>query len=130
DSAFARAISLDSTFALAYHKRSLGLGWSEVGTPLYRETAARAVELGGRLPPRERALVQGHFHLSQAFGPDTTITQKAYADAISVYRDLLARDSLVAEAWYGLADAYYHGRSVQSSLATRLDFTTRSLRAF
>ncbi len=130
DSAFARAIALDSSFALAYHKRSLGIGWGEVGGPLYRETAARAYALSDRLPPREKALVEGHYHLTVGM---SNLSQPSAPDlqrAIDTYRGLIARDSLVAEAWYGLADAYFHARSPQAGLDSNLAYTTRSLRGF
>jgi serine/threonine-protein kinase len=130
DSAFARAIALDSSFALAFHKRSLGLGWGEVGGPLYRETAARAYALAGRLPPREKALVEGHYHLTSGLSNVSQPSAPELQRAIETYRALLARDSLVAEAWYGLADAYFHARSPQAGLDSNLAYTTRSLRGF
>src|SRR3954468_22413185 len=45
DREFARAIHLDTTFALAYHKRALGLGWSQSGGADYQATSARAFVL-------------------------------------------------------------------------------------
>jgi serine/threonine-protein kinase len=65
DSAFNVAITADSTFALAHHKRSLTLGWSEAGGETYQSAAERAFALSARLPARERALVEGHYHLVQ-----------------------------------------------------------------
>ena len=66
DSAFVVATALDSTFALAYHKRSLGLAWSGFGGEEYIATARRAFALAGKLPPREKSLVEGHYHLTMA----------------------------------------------------------------
>lgn len=132
DSAFARAIELDSTFALAYHKRSLGLGWSEVGGPEYTSASQRAYELSGRLPPRERALVTGHYHLVRALGSGIPGEQIAseFSAAIDTYRELIARDSLVAEAWYGLADSYFHGRRDGQPDDTLLAYAGRALSGF
>jgi len=132
DSAFARAIALDSTFALAHHKRSLGMGWSEVSGPMYRASAERAYALADRLPPRERSLVEGHYHLVRGLDPRTIATASGpeLAKAIATYRDLIARDSLVAEAWYGLADSYFHGRGPSTPVDTIVAYTTHALRGF
>jgi serine/threonine-protein kinase len=132
DAAFARALAADSTFALAWHKRSLGLGWSEVGGPAYLRSAERAFALAGRLPPRERALVEGHYHLVKGLGGANLGQPVAseYQAAIATYGGLVARDSLVAEAWYGLADSYFHGRTRELPRDSILPYTTRSLRGF
>lgn len=132
EAAFARAVALDSTFALAWHKRSLGLGWSEAGGPAYVSSAERAFALSERLPPRERALVEGHYHLVRGLG-GANLNQPsgpAYQAAIATYRGLVARDSLVAEAWYGLADSYFHGRNRETPRDSILPYTTRALRGF
>ncbi len=132
DAAFARAIGHDSTFALAWHKRSLGLGWSELGGPNYTASAERAFALADRLPPRERALVEGHYHLVRGLGGANIgqPVQSEYQAAIATYSGLVARDSLVAEAWYGLADSYFHGRTRELPGDSALLYTTRALRGF
>lgn len=137
DEAFVRAIALDSSFALAYHKRSLGLGWSEAGGAAYQESARRAFALASRLPPRERSLVEGHYHLTMAqvasIATDTATAREGYLASISSYGDLIARgDSLTAEAWYGLADAYFHGRYGITGMPpdSIRRWTTRSLQGF
>jgi tetratricopeptide (TPR) repeat protein/TolB-like protein len=136
---FARAVALDSTFALAYHKRSLGLGWSQAGGPDYITSAERAFALSQRLPPRERSLVEGHYHLTKALAAnnnvprDTARARVEYAASIRSYSDLITRgDSLTAEAWYGLADAYFHSRFGVAGLSndTIRTYTTLSLRGF
>ncbi len=112
DSALTTAIEADSTFALAYHKRALALGWGDGSGPRYLESARRAVELADRLPPRQQALVRGHFALAQGLsgqlsgGPDAA--RERLREAQRIYEELVASDSLVAEGWYGLADAYFH----------------------
>jgi serine/threonine-protein kinase len=137
DREFGKAIALDSTFALAYHKRALGLGWSQAGGEDYQATSAKAFELSSRLPPRERSLVAGHHHLVLALATsglgDSTGASREFNASIKAYRDLIdppRGDSLVAEAWYGLADSYYHNRILNGSLPQILANLTRSLRSF
>jgi TolB-like protein len=133
DSAFRVATAADSTFALAYHKRALALGWSEATGPDYLGSATRAYELADRLPARERALVEGHYYLvkglADGFG---VVNPQGLADferAMALYADLIARDSLVAEAWYGWADANFHGRS-QDNLVQLVDRTNKAVAGF
>jgi serine/threonine-protein kinase len=137
DREFNKAIELDSTFALAYHKRALGLGWSQSGGADYQATSKKAFELSSRLPPRERSLVAGHHHLVLALTlqstNDTIAAAREFAASIDAYRKLIdppRGDSLVAEAWYGLADAYYHTRLPNNPLPQVAENLTRSLRGF
>jgi TolB-like protein len=133
DTAFDRAIALDSTFALAYHKKSLGLGWGDLSQ---RDGPAdKAHQLAGRLPPRERSLVQGHYHLIRALNAvnqqDTAAARLEFDASIKAYDDLFARgDTLVPEAWHGRADSYHHRRSNGSTPAQLKEWTTQSLRGF
>ncbi len=116
DSAFARAIAIDSTFALAHYKRALARGWGEQSDVQARIAMARAaVRHAERLPERERTLIEAQLYF----------TEGDYRAAEERYARLVARDSSDAEAWYGLADAYYHGGSDAG-----LGHFTRSLRAF
>jgi tetratricopeptide (TPR) repeat protein len=137
DREFGKAVHLDTTFALAYHKRALGLGWSQSGGVDYQETSAKAFELSSRLPPRERSLVAGHHHLVLALAAqglsDTMTAAREFTASIKEYRDLIEPprgDSLVAEAWYGLADSYYHTRLPNGTFSDFLANWTRSMRAF
>ncbi len=110
DSLFASATERDSTFALAFHKRALTRGWSDGGGSLGPQLAERAMSLGGRLPPRERALVEGHLYLTRGLTrlQRDTAGRADLREAIRVYAALVATDSLSAEAWYGLGDARNH----------------------
>jgi serine/threonine protein kinase/tetratricopeptide (TPR) repeat protein len=133
DSAFRIAIAQDSSFALAYHKRALALGWSEATTPEYIGSATRAFDLAGRLPPRERALVEGHYYLATGLfgglGVPTAEGMANFEKAIETYAALIASDSLVAEAWYGWADANFHGRNGDNVALLRLR-SNNALRGF
>ena len=116
DSALGLAVAADSTFALAWYKRSLASGWrrsSDTNTVNY---ATKAMTFASRLPTRERGLVEGNFEQQQ---------QNLVA-AQERYLALLQTDSTDAEAWYGLADAYYHDQTP----ATRAKNLTASLAAF
>lgn len=111
DSALQVAIRADSTFALAWHKRALALGWGDFSSPDYLYSSRRASELADRLPARQQALVRGHAALAAGVGDqDATPDQRRerLREAQRIYEELVARDSLVAEGWYGLADAYFH----------------------
>lgn len=133
DSLFQQAIAADSTFALAWHKRSLALGWGDAGGSGYLESSARALALVDRLPPREQALVRGHHALSIGLRAQNTGAGDGRADlrrAQAHYRGLIAVDSGVAEAWYGLADALFHERFDVDSISPSLRRTTAALRAF
>jgi tetratricopeptide (TPR) repeat protein len=114
DSLFRRATAADSTFALAYYKHALLLGWKSPGDSLQLVLARRAGEFGTRLPPREREMVSAYtdfitaFSFGQALKLDTARTDALFESAERKYAAIVARDSTDAEAWYGLGDAYFH----------------------
>lgn len=133
DSAFKVAIREDSTFALAWHKRSLALGWGDATSGEYLTVSNRAAELAERLPPREQALVLGHRALAlglRSQQQSDTATRARYTEAKRIFSTLLATDSMVAEAWYGLADAYFHDFSAINTSAGAIDRLNNSLRGF
>lgn len=132
DSAFNVAIANDSTFALAWHKRALALGWGGGGAS-YVRSAERAVELADRLPPRQQALVRGHLALARGlFGQlgDPALSVQSLRDAQRIYSELLAEDSLAAEGWYGLADAYFHDVAPGDSALAYQERFNRALHGF
>ena len=132
DSLFQVAIQNDSTFALAWHKRSLALGWADAAGSGYLESSERALELVDRLPPREQALVRGHHALSRGLrAANTGGDGKAkLAEAQEIYRTLIASDSGVAEAWYGLGDALFHTPFDPNDFNGSTGRMTASMRAF
>jgi serine/threonine-protein kinase len=113
DSALGRAIAADSTFALAYYKRALLRGWrktlGDTSDVQFSRLAARHAE---RLPERERMLVDAHLALSEGIQASMTgeadAARRFLTDAQTKYAALTRRDSMDAEVWYGLGDAYFH----------------------
>ncbi len=132
DSLFRIAVRNDSTFALAWHKRSLALGWGNAGTDDYVLAAARAEQLSERLPPREQALVRGHHALAVGLRAQSTgqAGRPELRRAQEIFRGLTATDSGVPEAWYGLADALYHEGFDGDSIENGRRRLSASLRAF
>lgn len=137
DSLFTQAIRRDTTFALAYYRRSLGRGWRNWSDTLNVADAERAVQFAERLPQRQQEIVRGHAELTSAF----RLLQRGDPDGaratLLASHERLARlvsaDSLDAEAWYAFADAAYHlvlntgyGRSPDSTAK----YLNQSMRAF
>jgi len=95
--AFRAAIAADSEFAHAYVWLGQALLWaadSSVDAAHDRATIARrASSLVERLGPTDRALL-----LAQR-----AMFERRWPDACKRYREVLARDSLNFDAWYGLA---------------------------
>jgi serine/threonine-protein kinase len=112
DSAFNRAIEADSTFALAYYKKSLGMGWDLNYEPARLLASEKSVEYAQRLPARLQEIVRGHHELTQGFYAaqrrDTTGTIRSFLAARDRFARLVASDTTDAEAYYALADADYH----------------------
>jgi tetratricopeptide (TPR) repeat protein/TolB-like protein len=94
-----RAISIDTTFGLAYYKLALTRGWV-VGTDdsLGDFAILRATRYSGNLPPHERTVINAY----RAF------LGGEYGDARALYQQLIGRDPRDADAWYGLGEAWFH----------------------
>lgn len=122
---FARALEIDSTFALAHSKLAVLLGWVSPGQPQIRLHAEAAARLSGSLPPREKALIEA----SVAF------SHQDYVKACEGFRGLIRRDSSDTDAWYGLGDCLYHDLALEqvpgdsARVRWRADRTS-SVRAF
>ena len=138
DSAFQAATEADSTFALAYYKGALARGWQRAISDTSDVRLARAAARHAtRLPQRERALIESYGQLTQGLVAQTQGNFEAASNHLGAaergYEALLARDSTDAEAWYGLADAYFHhghgsaGPDLDPELGRKW---TRALRAF
>lgn len=92
-----RAIAQDSLFALAYYDLSQAAAWGRQ-FELSAQAGARANELSGRLPERERLLVQAYH----------TYISGETARAESLYRQVLAAYPNTADGWQGLAELLFH----------------------
>lgn len=114
---FRQAVKIDTTFGLAYYKLALTRGWIAGASD---SAAILAIDLAmrhsSRLPAHDQAMIAAY----RAF------LQGEFAASREAYRQLLARDSTDADAWYGLADVSFH----DSSSSTRDQHWTQSLRAF
>ena len=139
DSAFDRAIAADSTFALAYFKKSLGLGWDQVYDSLRLVASEKSVEYASRLPARQQELVRGHHELTLGFYAsqrgDTVGMIRNFLAARERLAKLVASDSTDAEANYALADANYHiiwsgTRTYGNNPDSVAKFLTQSLHGF
>ena len=119
DSALRTAVTMDSTFALAWFKLSLTRGWIGGGSDSLGHVAIeRAVRYVDRLPSREQTLVRAY----QAF------LDGDHVHAVELYTALVRKDSTDTDAWYGLGDAWYH-RPAQTT-ADQVHAMNASLRAF
>jgi serine/threonine protein kinase/tetratricopeptide (TPR) repeat protein len=112
-----RAISMDTTFGLAYYKLALTRGWM-AGTEdsLSDRLMLGATTYSANLPAHERTVINAY----RAF------IGEQYEEARSLYNQLIARDNGDADAWYGLGEAWFH----DTAGINEAPFWTQSLRAF
>ncbi len=114
---FRRAVALDSTFSLAYFKLGLTRGWVlGAGDSAGRNAVLQASRFADRLPERQRGMI----------GAYRAMLDGEYERSQQLYRNILARDSADADAWYGLGDAFFH----DSVAGLTPGGMTRSLQAF
>jgi serine/threonine-protein kinase len=112
------ATALDTTFGLAYYKLALTRGWLVGEEDSIADAAIlRATAYSARLPVHERTVINAY----RAF------LDKDYAGSRSLYRQLIARDSTDADAWYGLGEAWFHDNPRGPQLAHQW---SEALRAF
>lgn len=95
--AYQRALASDSTFALAAFHLSEAYGWTEGVGDLGVEAIAHAARLADRLPEREKLAVRG-----------TLALERGTLDGIDILREAVRRYPDDADAWYRLADMYFH----------------------
>jgi TolB-like protein len=97
---FRAALATDSLFAIAWARLAEATGWAGGGEEdlvTRRQYVARALELGDRLPDRERALVRAvDLHLRGSF---------AAFDSIDSYVRRYPDDPM---GWYHLGDTRFH----------------------
>ena len=94
-----RALAIDTTFGLAYYKLALTRGWL-TGTEDSIATRAivRATAFSSNLPIHDRTVINAY----------RSFLAGEYAEARSLYQQLLSRDQGDADAWYGLGEAWFH----------------------
>jgi serine/threonine protein kinase/tetratricopeptide (TPR) repeat protein len=112
-----RALSIDTTFGLAYYKLALTRGWL-VGTEdsIADRAILRATTYSGNLPGHERTVI----------GAYRAFIGGEYVDARALYNQLIARDTGDADAWYGLGEAWFH----DTAGANQAPAWTQAMRAF
>jgi tetratricopeptide (TPR) repeat protein len=112
DTMFTKAIALDTTFALAYYRKSLALAWSGVSDSTRLQWSEKALQHAQRLPTRLQELVRAHVEQTKAFMAssvgDTVAARVGFLASRERVRKLLATDSTDAEAWFSLGDTDYH----------------------
>jgi class 3 adenylate cyclase/tetratricopeptide (TPR) repeat protein len=95
--AYERAVAADSTFALAWYRIGQAHGWLEGATPRTIAAIEQAAKYSERLPERKRLLVQTDLP-----------RHRGLVDGIDAVRDATRRYPDDAEAWYLLAETYFH----------------------
>ena len=112
----AQAVTIDSTFGLAYYKLALARGWS-LGTndSISNRAMVHATRYSSDLPAHERKVIQAY----RAF------IEGDNASARRLYEELLAQNPADADAWYGLGDSWFHQPGEDRPAGW-----TKSLRAF
>jgi eukaryotic-like serine/threonine-protein kinase len=108
--AFARATEQDSTFALAYYRLALALGWKAgYGNARALAASGAALRFAGRLPPRERVLVTAYDLFTQG--------RLAAADTLRRYVAQYPDD---ADGWYLLGESQFHTKQLTGLAAAQL----------
>ena len=98
--AFTHAVTLDSTFALAYYRMSIAAEWQAM--PQLQSTAAQsAIRFSNRLSSHDRQLVEA-LSARRRRNPDR---------AELLYRRIVAEFPDDVEAWYQLGEVLFHENS-------------------
>ena len=112
---FERAIAADADFALAY--RSLAMAYNNLGfLPMREKYTEKAMELSGRLPERDRYLIEGTYFTNSENTYDRAIP--VYKKALELYPDDTTINHNLALIYYGM-DEYdnailYYERAVKA----------------
>ena len=95
--AYQRAVAIDSTFAMAHYRLSKAYGW-ESGNGATDGHWLTAQRMAGRLPNRERALVEAN----------VAFLRGAVYETLDILNEAVRLHPDDMEAWYVLGDTYYH----------------------
>lgn len=125
--AYARAIALDSNFALAHAHMSLTYAWQRFGADsVSRVHALKAGALNHGLAPRESLLIAADSLRSVVYGYGRDPQYAPHVRRLfAILREANARYPLDAEARYRLADAYFHF-ALGRDLSVQLDEILRT----
>ncbi|MCL7927911.1 MAG: hypothetical protein M8841_09010, partial [marine benthic group bacterium] len=104
------AVALDSTFALAYYRRSIAADW--IDAPDIRSSADRAYEFSDRLSARDRGLLNG---LRLRRNGKVVEAEQAFRRQLHVFPDDV--EALVQFGEVLFHDHHRRGRSMMESLA-------------
>src|ERR687897_1069552 len=97
-SAYTRAVEIDSTFALAHLRRAQVFGWTGgYGNRESRTALAAAGRFAGRLPARDRRLLAGYELFDRG--------KPASADSLRTYVAAYPED---VDGWFMLGEALFH----------------------
>ena len=106
---YERAIAIDSTFSLAYHRIGLAYGWQRAGgDSASRANALRAGAFNHGLPPRESLLVSADSLSALLFAGGDTAWWTHARRLFATLESAAARYPDDPEVWYALGDARYH----------------------
>jgi Flp pilus assembly protein TadD len=97
--AYDQAVALDSTFALAYYRKSIAADWTDAYD--VRSSADRAFQLSTVLSPRDRSLLQA-LQLRR---------NGRVEEAEQVFRTVVHNHPDDVEAWVQLGEAIFHDTS-------------------
>jgi tetratricopeptide (TPR) repeat protein len=112
-----RAVSIDTTFGLAYYKLALTRGWLVGMEDSVADWATvRATAYSANLPPHDRTVINAY----RAF------LGGRFVDARGLYQQLITRDTTDVDAWYGLGEAWFH----DTAGTNQAPAWTRAMRAF
>ncbi|MCG8605610.1 hypothetical protein MJD09_11510, partial [bacterium] len=100
--AFSRAVSEDSTFALAYYRLSIAAEW-DLQEEMARKAAEQAFRYSGRLSDRDRRLLEAYLVRRRG----------ANAEAEQVYRSILGTYPNDVEVWIDLAEILIHANPLR-----------------
>ena len=108
--AFARAATLDTTFAIANYRLALSMLWADVPDTLPFEPEARALKHSASLPTHDQQLIRAFVAWRNG---DAEEAERIYRAIVRMYPD----DS---EAWHQLGETLYHynplaGRSISEA---------------